>query len=72
MIIKTCIKCSDMFSCELIDNGKSIGDYDGYVPTFFPDHGGDYVVLHIDTDTGKILNWNKPTKKELLALIKKS
>jgi len=67
MILKICAKCSDLFTANLIgDNGKVIGEYDGYVPFFMPgDHGGDYVILDIDVDTGKILNWKKPTKKRL-------
>ena len=67
MIIKTCIKCSDMFSASLTDDdGKIVGEYGGYVPDFFPgEHYGDYVELDIDTKTGQIVNWNVPTKKDL-------
>lgn len=63
-VMRIVAKCSDMFSAEL--EGK---DYSGYVPDWFPnpteDHYGDYVQLHIDLDTGKILNWKKPTEKQL-------
>ena len=66
MIISTCIKCSDMFQANLMDDGKQIGSYDGYVPVFFPgEHYGDYVMLDIDITTGKIVNWKKPTKADL-------
>jgi hypothetical protein len=71
MIIKINAKCSDLFSARLHENGKekfsdAVAEYDGYVPEWFPgDHYGDYVELEIDTDTGKILNWKKPSKKEL-------
>jgi hypothetical protein len=60
-------KCSDLFSASLYDDkGKLIGDYRGYVPDFFPgQHYGDYVTLEIDVETGKILNWKKPSKSEL-------
>ena len=60
-------ECSDMFWAQLEDeNGKNIGEYNGYVPDFFPgEHYGDYVQLDIDVETGQILNWNKPTKKDL-------
>lgn len=61
-------KCSDLFFAQAWDeNGKKVGDdYDGYVPDFFPDkHFGDYVSLKIDIETGKILNWKKPTQAEL-------
>jgi hypothetical protein len=59
-------KCSDMFSASLTDDKGTYLEYDGYVPNFFPGtHYGDYVELVIDTDTGQILNWKKPTKKDL-------
>ena len=60
------VKCSDMFAATLEEKGKVIGEYDGYVPDFFPgEHYGDYVMLDIDVETGKILNWKKPTVKQL-------
>lgn len=65
---KLCIsaKCSDMFSANLVVDGELQGNYDGYVPKFFPgQHFGNYIELEIDVDTGKILNWKKPTKEEL-------
>lgn len=59
-------KCSDMFHATLRKDGKQIGEYDGYVPDFMPgQHYGDYVQLEIDTDTGLIVNWKKPTKEQL-------
>jgi hypothetical protein len=59
-------KCSDLFSATLFEDGKRMGEYDGYVPDFFPgEHWGDYVVLTIDVDTGKIVNWKKPTVAQL-------
>jgi len=60
-------KCSDLCYLELYDdNGKSLGEYSDYVPDFFPGlHYGDYVMFEIDVDTGKILNWKKPTKKDI-------
>lgn len=64
-IITICAKCSDMFSASLNDNGK-VKNYYGYVPDFFPEeHYGDYIEFKIDIDTGKILNWKKPTIKDL-------
>lgn len=63
-------KCSDMFNAQLIEGGRVVGDYDGYVPGFFPNplvqHYGDYVELEIDVATGKILNWKPPTEKQLV------
>lgn len=65
-IISINAKCSDLFSASLTDNGVRVGEYDGYVPKFFPgEHYGDYVELKIDIDTGKIINWKKPTKQQL-------
>lgn len=55
-----------MFDADLIVNNKVVGNYTGYVPKFFPgEHFGDYVQLEIDVDTGQIMNWKKPTEKEL-------
>lgn len=63
--ISICAKCCDMFSATL-DDGNETKEYEGYVPDFFPeDHYGDYVELKIDIETGQILNWKKPTKKDL-------
>lgn len=64
-ILTICAKCSNMFSADLEENGEH-KHYDGYVPDFFPEeHCGDYVELKIDIDTGIILNWKKPSKKDL-------
>jgi len=66
MIIRMNVKCSDQFSATLMDGKKQIGEYKGYVPEFFPgEHFGDYVELDIEMETGKILNWKQPTKKDL-------
>ncbi len=65
-ILKIRVKCSDMFSAELIIDENIVGNYDGYVPKFFPGrHHGDYLQLDIDIDTGNIINWNKPEQNEL-------
>ena len=65
-ILKICGKTSDMFNSTLEVDGKVVGEYDGYVPDFFPgQHYGDYILLHIDVDTGVIVNWCKPTKEDL-------
>jgi hypothetical protein len=66
-IISISAKCSDSFYANLSINKKQIGgEYDGYVPDFFPgDHYGDYVQLEIDVDSGTIVNWKTPTNEEL-------
>jgi hypothetical protein len=68
MKIRISAKCSDLFWASLSDDkGKQIATYDGYVPAWMPgDHDGDYVSLDIDSDTGVILNWKKPSKATLL------
>ena len=59
-------KCSDAFSASLREAGRPVLRYDGYVPLFLTTDGdNDYVSLDIDTNTGKILNWRKPSKKAL-------
>lgn len=67
--IKINAKCSDMFAACLVEPGKAARNYDGYVPSWFPspgtEHYGDYVELEIDVDTGRIINWKKPTVAQL-------
>lgn len=61
MKINISAKCSDLFWYEIIDdNGNTVSEKDGYVPSFMPgEHYGDYVMLEIDPKTGQILNWDK-------------
>jgi hypothetical protein len=63
--IKFSAKCSDLFGASLLENGRVIGNYDGYVPDCVPGEYGDYVRMEIDIETGRILNWKKPTIKQL-------
>ena len=69
-------KCSDMFGAALTQDGKTVGEYDGYVPSWFPNpnsnHYGDYVELEIDIETGKIVNWKKPTAENLKDFVKEN
>ncbi len=57
-------KCPDGFCLQVEERTGW-----GYVPDWFPnpnaENDGDYVILEIDMDTGRILNWKKPTKKNL-------
>ena len=68
MVLRICAKCSDLCWAELQDkDGKVLKNHDGYVPDFMPgQHYGDYVELTIDTETGQILNWKKPTKEQMV------
>lgn len=54
------LKVRDEFSCRIKDNqGNEVKDYEGYVPSFMPgEHYGDYVILDIDIETGRITNWD--------------
>jgi len=63
-------KCSDMFDATISSDKPGLnGEYSGYVPAWFPNpgasHCGDYVTLEIDMETGRILNWRKPTRAQL-------
>jgi hypothetical protein len=60
-------KCSDCFCAILTDQHDNvIAEYDGYVPSFMPGkHFGDYVILEIDNETGRIRNWTPATKENL-------
>ena len=62
------MKVCDGFEGAIYDqDGQQIGkDYEGYVPGFMPgEHYGDYLILNIDLETGKILNWETPSKKDI-------
>lgn len=69
-VLKIMAKCSDCFSVLESDDGDLLCDYNGYALDFFPvDHYGGYIILHIDIDTGQILNWKQPTAREVEAFI---
>lgn len=70
--LKVYLKVCDMFSANLESaDGECLKEYEGYVPSFMPGtHYGDYVILDIDIDSGKILNWLPPTQEQLEAFIK--
>ena len=64
--IQIMAKCSDLFSALLVEKGKYVGKYSGYVPPWMPGkHYEKYVELEIDLVTGKILNWTPPTEEQL-------
>lgn len=65
------MKCRDEFEGTLLDqNGETLKEYEGYVPSFFPGlHYGDYLLLDIDIDTGKILNWGNITAEMIESFI---
>jgi hypothetical protein len=61
-------KVCDSFSAYLLDQDRDViyEQDDGYVPDFMPDtHYGDYIILDIDIETGKITNWETPSVAEL-------
>lgn len=66
--VKVHVKVCDTGSYSLhAPNGEEIaGLGEEYVPSFFPgEHYGDYLILDIDLETGKILNWKKPNEVEV-------
>jgi len=65
--IKLCAKTVDSLGLKYLDkDGNFVGSRNDYVPDYFPEeHYGDYVEFDIDVETGQILNWVKPTQKEL-------
>ena len=67
-VLKIHLKVRDEFTASLEDqNGETIyAQDDGYVPGFMPgEHYGDYVILDVDLDTGKILNWKTPSGTDI-------
>ena len=72
MKLKITAKCSDLFGATLVTDKGKFKVYDGYVPKFMPgEHYGDYVILDIDVETGKILNWMPPSRKQLTEIFGK-
>ena len=67
MTLKICAKTADCFAADLVDHdGKTLIDYDGYVPDFMPgQHYGDYIMIDIDMQTGQIINWKTPTAEQI-------
>ena len=67
------VKVCDSGSYAFYDqDGAEVASIDDYVPSFFPgQHYGDYLILNIDIDTGKITNWNQPTAEQLESLLEK-
>lgn len=66
--LKIYCKVCDNFTASLADqNGEEIHvQEDGYVPGFMPgEHYGDYLILDIDLNTGKVVNWKPPTAKAI-------
>ena len=61
-VISIHAKCSDRcFTSIKNEDGMVIHEQDGYVPGFMPgNHYGDYIILDIDAETGRILNWKRP------------
>lgn len=61
------MKVCDSFCCRILDqDGATLKDYEGYVPNFMPgQHYGDYVILEIDIDTGKITNWKQMKAEDI-------
>ena len=67
-IISISAKCSDLCYASLWDEqGNQLGeDHDGYVPKWMPgEHYGDYVMLDIDLETGRIVDWKVPSQDDL-------
>lgn len=55
-------KCSDLCFAVLKNNETVVAEHNGYVPALMPEeHYGDYVDIEIDLETGKILNWKRPS-----------
>ncbi len=66
-------KPCDSGTYRLVDaQNEPVCEHDGYVPSFFPEGGDDYLVLDIELATGKILNWKPPTARELQVFVEKT
>jgi len=60
MILRISAKCSDMCSTMVQDHdGRTyFANMNDYAPSLKGIGGGDYIDLHIDTETGKIIGWD--------------
>jgi len=67
-----CKVCDSGIYTLLDAAGKEVKELEGeYVPSFFPgEHYGDYLILDIDLESGKILNWKKPDAEEVSKVFK--
>lgn len=67
--LRICLKVRDEFSATVHDqDGIELGGQsDGYVPDFMPH--GDYVMLDVDLESGRITNWQPPTAEQIQAFI---
>lgn len=62
MILTITAKVADAFSCRLHSEAGTHAEHEGYVPDFMPGpHHGDYIMLDIENETGRIMNW-KPVR----------
>ena len=70
-VLEICGKTSDLcFASLQTKSGEVIKEHDGYVPDMMPgEHYGDYIMINIDINTGKIINWKKPTAAALKKFI---
>lgn len=66
MIIHLSAKCSDCCQVSITDDkgSKVLAEHNGYVPEIIPNEYSDYVLLKIDSETGRILNW-ETTQEQL-------
>lgn len=68
-VLEICGKTADLLNIVSRDaTGKVLGERErGYVPDFFPgDHDRDYLMLNIDVETGRILNWPKRLSQKVM------
>lgn len=63
-IVEISMKIRDQGSGCLKIDGKKIWESDDYMP-HINDCMGSYIDMHIDIDTGQILNWKKPEEKDI-------
>lgn len=64
--------CSDRSFVTLTTPDGTTYEHDGYVPEDLGIGGGDDVILSIDLDTGKLLDWDKPSADSLSIFMSKS
>ncbi len=63
--LRVCGKTADQCSIVAVTTEAESFGKCGYVPPFFPGGDNDFLDLHIDVETGRILNWKKPSQEAL-------
>lgn len=72
MILHICAKCNDCCSLSLEDKKQPLAESNDYVPDYMGIGGGDYIILSIELETGKLVDWKTIDPEVLESYIEKN